>query len=210
MYEQKYVEQGLRQIFGLDEVGRGPMAGPLVAGAVCLPLSRPDLREALKGVKDSKQMTPRQREAAVEQIQDVALAWGIGAVSAQEMPQIGNMTQITLEAMKRALHAAQKQGRLEADFLLIDYYRVPFFAQDKQDALKKGDTISLTIAAASVLAKVHRDALMVKYDAQYPEYGFAKHKGYPTAQHLHALEQHGVTSIHRPNYAPVQRAMQNA
>lgn len=207
MHESKWVRAGYQHIFGLDEVGRGPMAGPLVAAAVCLPLNDPELHIKLMGVKDSKQMTERQRIRAIEAIKSVALAWGIGQVTAQEMGEIDNMVQVTLLAMERALAAAQEQHNLQADFLLVDYYNVPFFDLEKQEALAKGDTLSLSIAAASVVAKVHRDQLMIDYAQQWPEYGFERHKGYPTAAHKAALEQHGVTPIHRPNYAPVKNVL---
>jgi ribonuclease HII len=208
MLEIKYYEQGYRYIIGLDEAGRGPMAGPLVAGAVCLPVHDPDLEDKIKGVKDSKQMTPRQRERAAEKIQEVALTWGIGLVNAREMADVGNMTQVTLEAMRRAVEDAQKRGAIQGDFLLIDYYKFPFFPETQQEAITKGDTLSLSIAAASVLAKVYRDNLMIEYAHTYPQYGFEKHKGYPTAAHQEALFKHGPCDIHRRNYAPVQKSLE--
>lgn len=207
MRDLKWAEQGYKHIFGLDEVGRGPMAGPLVAAAVCLPLADPNLLDRLKGVKDSKQMTERQRENAVDAIQATALAWGIGQVAAKEMSEISNMTEVTLTAMERALNSAQEQNGVQADFLMIDYYNVPFFDTDKQDAIKKGDMLSLSIAAASVLAKVHRDQLMADYAQKWPDYGFERHKGYPTAAHCKLLDQLGPTPIHRPNYARVKAAL---
>lgn len=208
MLERNYYEQGYRAIFGIDEAGRGPMAGPLVAGAVCLPLDdSAALIEKLKGVKDSKQMTPRQRERASQQIQEVALAWGIGSVEAHEIPQVGNMTQVTLEAMRRALLDAEQRSGIKADFLLIDYYKYPYFPEEHQKPLTKGDTLSLCIAAASVLAKVYRDDLMLEYAKKYPVYEFDTHKGYPTPAHLAALEQYGACAIHRTNYAPVQKVI---
>lgn len=207
MFETTYYEKGFRNIFGIDEAGRGPMAGPLVAGAVCLPLDDPALVEKIKGVKDSKQMTRLQRERAAEKIKVVSRAWGIGAVNADEMAHIGNMIQVTLEAMRRALEDAKQRSNIEPDFLLIDYYHVPFFPKEQQEAITKGDTLSLTIAAASVLAKVYRDNLMVEYAKEYPHYGFDQHKGYPTAAHQAALAKHGPCAIHRKNYAPVQKAL---
>ena len=207
MLEIKYYDLGYRHIIGLDEAGRGPMAGPLVAGAVCLPLDDPDLEGKIKGVKDSKQMTPRQRKLAVEKIQNVSLAWGIGLVDAHEMASVGNMTQVTLEAMRRALEDACQRSAIQADFLLIDYYKVPFFPPEQQESFTRGDTLSLSIAAASVLAKVYRDNLMDDYAKKYPQYGFDKHKGYPTAAHQEALAKHGICAIHRTNYVPVINVM---
>jgi ribonuclease HII len=203
MLETKYYDMGFRYIVGIDEAGRGPMAGPLVAGAVCLPITDPDLENKIKGVKDSKQMTPRQRKLAAEKIKNVSLAWGIGQVDAHEMASVGNMTQVTLEAMRRALEDACQRSAIQADFLLIDYYRVPFFPPDQQESFTKGDTLSLSIAAASVLAKVYRDNLMEEYAKEFPQYGFDQHKGYPTAAHHEALAKHGICAIHRTNYAPV-------
>ncbi len=207
MLETKHYKAGHQLIYGIDEAGRGPMAGPLVAAAVCLPLARTDeLPDLLKGVKDSKQMTVRQREAAYETIQDVALAWGIGAVYAHEMPKINNMTRVTYRAMERALDDAQERSDLTPDFLMIDYLLLPSFDPDRQQALKKGDTLSLSIAAASVLAKVWRDRYMIKMSKQYPGYGFERHKGYITKAHKAALREHGICEIHRLNYTPVVRA----
>lgn len=203
----QWVERGYRHIFGLDEAGRGPMAGPLVAAAVCLPLQADDLADALKGVKDSKAMTPRQRHYAAEAIKAKSLAWGVGQVTAGEMAVIDNMTEATYKAMERALRNAQRRGGITADFLMVDYYRVPFFAADKQDALKKGDTLSLSIAAASVVAKVCRDTLMLRYAQKWPHYGFEQHKGYPTAAHKAALVKFGASPIHRRNYKPVQQVL---
>lgn len=209
MLERIHSERGVRHIFGLDEAGRGPMAGPLVAAAVCLPLHNLDsLHDTLRGVKDSKQMTIRQRENAAEQIKEVALAWGIGEVAAQEMPAVGNMTAVTLLAMQRALQAAASaQPTIEPELLLIDYYRLPAYDHITQESLTRGENRSLSIAAASVLAKVDRDQKMCDFAAQYPEYGFAKHKGYPTKAHRDALQKHGACAIHRRNYRPVQLAL---
>jgi ribonuclease HII len=207
MLEIKHYNAGYRHIYGIDEAGRGPMAGPLVAAAVCLPLKRADdLPDLLKGVKDSKQMTLKQREAAYETIQQVALAWGIGAVYAHEMPTINNMTRVTHRAMERALTDATERSGITPDYLMIDYLMLPSFDLDRQQALKKGDTLSLSIAAASVLAKVWRDRYMIQMATKYPEYGFDSHKGYITRAHKAALREHGICEIHRLNYTPVIRA----
>ena len=209
MREREYFEQGHRYIFGLDEAGRGPMAGPLVAGAVCLPLDDIDsLLETLKGVKDSKKMTRLQREKAFIAIQETALAWGIGEVAASEMPVIGNMTTVTYIAMQRALNNAFTDAILEPDVLLVDYLTLPGYDDTIQESLVRGESLSLSIAAASVLAKVYRDTKMVAYADLYPDYGFEKHKGYITAAHQTALKTHGPCDIHRFNYAPVIKARQ--
>lgn len=209
MREREYYEQGHRYIFGLDEAGRGPMAGPLVAAAVCLPLDDIDtLRKTLKGVKDSKEMTRLQREKAFGLIQETALAWGIGEVAASEMPIIGNMTTVTYRAMHRALDNAFNDMITEPDVLLVDYLTLPGYDDTIQESLVRGESLSLSIAAASVLAKVYRDNKMIAYAEQYPDYGFDKHKGYITSAHKAALEIHGPCDIHRLNYAPVQKAKQ--
>lgn len=209
MLEQNYHDKGYHYLFGVDEAGRGPMAGPLVAATVCLPLDDlPALVEKLRGVKDSKQMTVRQREKAADKIKEVALAWGIGEVAAEEMPIIGNMTLVTLKAMRAALDAAFTPAIPKPDVLLVDYLHIPDFPGIQQESLVQGENKSLSIAAASVLAKVYRDRKMLEYAKEYPEYGFENHKGYGTIAHMKALMQHGPSPIHRLNYAPVQLAMQ--
>lgn len=211
MLERAYYEQGYRHIFGLDEAGRGPMAGPLVAAAVCLPLDDLGaLRETLKGVKDSKKMTRLQREKASEVIKETALTWGIGEVAASEMPAIGNMTYVTYHAMHRALNNAFTDTIHEPDVLLVDYLELPGYSETIQESLTRGESLSLSIAAASVLAKVHRDKLMIEFGEQYPDYGFEKHKGYITVAHKAALRLYGPCAIHRFNYAPVQKVKQLA
>lgn len=210
MLERKYQEQGYQHIFGIDEAGRGPMAGPLVAAAVCLPLHDLDsLSESLKGVKDSKQMTHRQRTKAAETIREVAIAWGIGEVPAAEISQINQMTEVTLLAMRRALEDAIRRAEVAPQALLVDYYHIPGYDDIPQESLKQGENQALSIAAASVLAKTYRDAKMVEYAVQFPDYGFEKHKGYPTAAHKAAIRRHGVTEIHRLNYAPVQQVLES-
>jgi ribonuclease HII len=209
MLEQSYHDKDFRYLFGVDEAGRGPMAGPLVAATVCLPIEDLDnLREKLKGVKDSKQMTARQREKAADKIKEVALTWGIGEVSAAEMPIIGNMTLVTIKAMHRALKAAFTESIPKPDVLLVDYLHIPDFDGIPQESLIRGEDQSLSIAAASILAKTYRDKQMLEYAKQYPDYGFEKHKGYATAAHMAALNLHGPCEIHRFNYAPVQNAKQ--
>jgi len=208
MLEKKYFKAGKRIIFGIDEAGRGPWAGPLVAGAVALPIANPDLPQLLRGVKDSKQMTARQRQAAVVAIKETALAWGIGIVHADEINEINQMTHATTLAMQRALEAACTTFNVTPDFLLIDYHLLPNYPLEQQESFKKGDSLSLSIAAASVLAKTWRDDFMVEMANDYPHYGFDAHKGYGTAKHRQALKQHGVTPIHRQHYAPIIQARQ--
>jgi ribonuclease HII len=201
-YEHQYWADGCQSIMGFDEAGRGTWAGPVVAGAVCLPPDRKDLSKLLKGVRDSKQMTPRQRTQLVERIKEIALAWGIGSASSAEIDDLG-IVPATWLAMKRAL----KQSKYEPDCLLMDSLVWPEMKHIPQISIIKGDTLSLSIAAASVLAKVWRDELMQQLDEQYPQYGFGKHKGYGTAAHMTALKQHGPCPLHRMTFAPIRELL---
>lgn len=208
MLEAEYAAAGYQRIFGLDEAGRGPWAGPLVVGAVCLPLDDSALLTELHGVRDSKQMTPTQRQHAAEQIRTFARAWGIGEASVDEIAAHG-LTRATEIAMLRALSDAEARARIKPDFLLLDYFRLRDFDPQRQASFKKGDSLSLSIAAASVLAKVHRDHFMVDVAAaEFPHFGFERHKGYGTAEHIRALQQYGITPLHRRGYAPIARLLQ--
>lgn len=200
-YEHELWARGFRVIVGIDEAGRGAWAGPVAAGAVCLPLERADLPDALAGVYDSKQMTARARANLVSAIQTTARAWGVGRAEAAEIDQLG-IVAATCLAMERALQVAQSV--VTPDYLLLDSIRWTNLTLPHA-ALIKGDSLSLSIAAASILAKVARDGWMVEYDRQYPGYGFAAHKGYGVAQHHAAIREHGVTPIHRLSFAPMRQ-----
>lgn len=204
-FEDMYYAQGFDAIVGMDEAGRGPWAGPVVVGAVALPLERPDLRDLLFGVRDSKQMTPRQRTQLAETIKLVARAWGVGNASAAEISTLGLAPAISL-AMQRALDAALADTGFEPDYLFLDHVQWKGTTLP-QINLTRGDQLSLSIAAASILAKTWRDAYMHELDARYPDYGFASHKGYGTAVHRAALAQYGICPEHRTNYAPVMALM---
>lgn len=197
-YETSCWANGLRHVFGLDEAGRGTWAGPVVAGAVCLPPDQDGLREVLAGVRDSKTMTPRQRSRLAETIRSTAIAYGIGQASSAEIDAIG-IVPATRLAMQRALEAA---GCLP-DYLLLDSIHWPDLTIPHQ-SIVKGDALSLSIASASVLAKVYRDDLMREYDQQYPGYGFGQHKGYGTSEHQRALQKQGACAIHRQSFAPIR------
>lgn len=208
-YEQRYLADGKTVIVGLDEAGYGAWAGPVAAGAVCLPLHRADLTDVLRGVKDSKQMTPYQRAAAYEVLQQVALGWGVGAATPAEITRHGLGAALTL-AYRRAYAACVARLAQPPQVVLFDgktAWRT--FEDDAADGLAveripKGDTLSLTIAAASVLAKVWRDRQLEELGDQHPGYGFAQHKGYGTAAHRAALERLGVLDgVHRVTYRPV-------
>jgi ribonuclease HII len=186
-YERKYASCGL--ICGIDEAGRGPLAGPVVAGAVILP---PDCR--ILYLNDSKKLSEKRREELFDEIQDKAIAWGIGMASPARIDEI-NILQATYEAMRDAIAALGQTPQM----LLNDAVRIPG-VEIPQLPIIKGDAKSLSIAAASVLAKVTRDRLMKEYDKVMPEYGFASHKGYGSAAHIEALQKYGPSPIHRRSF----------
>lgn len=183
---------GARFVAGVDEAGMGPLAGPIVAAAVVLP----DAVDLL-GLNDSKRVDPANRERLATAIRAQAVSFGLGWVEPAEIDRL-NVYHAGLEAMRRAVAALE----VEADHLLVDARRVPGVSMD-QTSLVGGDARDGSIAAASILAKVHRDGLMEQADAVYPGYGFRQHKGYPTPQHLAALRRLGPCPIHRRSYAPV-------
>ncbi|MEK7275747.1 MAG: ribonuclease HII [Chloroflexota bacterium] len=198
--ERRFRRRGFALIAGIDEAGRGAWAGPVVAAAVILPLDRPDLRKSLKGVNDSKQLTARQRERLYPVIRSVALAVGVGGAGPEEIDCDG-IVPATRAAMERALAMLA----VPPDALLIDAVDLRAIVDLPQHSLVRGDSISLSIAAASIVAKVSRDRMMVKLDALYPGYGFGKHKGYGTVVHQAALERLGVSETHRRSYRPIQK-----
>jgi ribonuclease HII len=188
---------GFQYVAGLDEAGRGCWAGPVCAAAVILPPQKSILKK-LNGVRDSKQMTSLQRTRWAEVIKDSAIACGIGFSSNQEIDQIGIIGATRL-AMLRALEIL----RFQPQFLLLDYVLLPSLDLP-QAGLVKGDAQSLSIAAASVLAKTSRDELMIEMDKKFTGYGLARHKGYGTLQHRLALRKIGASSIHRFSFAPIR------
>lgn len=191
--------QGYRFVAGLDEAGRGAWAGPVVAAAVILPLDRCDLGEALAGVRDSKQLTPRARAGLCDAITRVALAVGVGVTAPRAIDRDG-IVPATRRAMQRALAGLA----VSPDYLVLDHVRLPDSTQP-QTSLPKADAHHLSVAAASIIAKVTRDRLMTLLDGQFPGYGFAAHKGYGTEQHRAALAQLGPACIHRRSFAPLRR-----
>ena len=188
-YERACRQKGYTQIAGIDEAGRGALAGPVVAAAVILPAAC-----QIEGLTDSKLLTPNQREALVEKIHSTAISVGIGSVDNRTIERI-NILQAALLAMQNAV----EQLTSKPDYLLVDGSKLPDI-DIPGEAIPKGDRLSLSIAAASVIAKTTRDRLMVEFDETYPNYGFRQHKGYPTAQHRQAIEQFGVTAIHRRTF----------
>ncbi len=198
--ELKFIGRGLAPVAGLDEAGRGAWAGPLVAGAVVLPPPTPSLRRTLRMVDDSKQLSASAREKCAETIKAVALAHAVGAVEPGELDALG-MTCATHEAMARALAGLC----IAPAALLIDAFPVPVCPLPQQ-AIVRGDAYAFSIAAASILAKVARDAIMRELDEMLPGYAFARHKGYGTPGHQTALRVRGVSVAHRRSFAPI-RAM---
>jgi len=204
-FEDDSYAHGFKFIAGVDEVGRGPLAGPVVAAAVILPRGycHPEIR-------DSKLLSPKQREKLAPMIREHAVCWGLGVIGVEEIDRI-NILQASLLAMVQALDALTSLP----DCLLIDGNQaIPahLFHQSRwqtsvspyQKTIVKGDQLCLSIAAASIVAKVARDQMMVGYDKEFPHYGFAGHKGYGSAAHLEALRRHGPSPIHRKSFAPVR------
>ena len=197
--ERAFLADGHTLIAGIDEAGRGAWAGPVVAAAVILPLDKPDLLSVLAGVNDSKKLTARQREHWAEVIEVTALGIGVGGAGPQEIDREG-IVPATRAAMQRAvamLHPAPHA-------LLIDAVNLQSLISLPQRFLNYGDSISLSIAAASIIAKVSRDQLMRGLETRHAGYGFARHKGYGTAQHRSALQSLGACAIHRRSFAPLR------
>lgn len=200
-FEAPLHDAGIQPIAGLDEAGRGALAGPVMAAAVILPLGNSAALERLAGVRDSKLLSPAQRESALEVILDVAVCWATGSASPQEVDSTG-LLPATRKAMERALAGlSMVPGHLLIDHLLLPEDERP------QTALVKGDQRSLSIAAASVVAKVLRDRRMTDLHSRYPGYAFASNKGYGTQQHRSALQRLGPTPVHRRSYKPVAAAL---
>lgn len=192
--EQRLKEEGFRNIAGVDEVGRGPLAGPVVAASCIL------LNNALfESLNDSKQLTPEQRDILYEKMsQSKLVLYGIGLVDVKTIDKI-NILQATFLAMQKAVKALP----IRPDYLLIDGNQLPQF-DIPTETLIGGDARSVSIAAASVIAKVTRDRIMQELDAKYPQYGFKQHKGYATEQHMNAIYEHGPCPIHRKSFDPVR------
>lgn len=195
-YESRLRKEGFQVIAGIDEAGRGPLAGPVAAAAVILPEDF-----YLPGLNDSKQLTELKRNQYFDYIMENAVSVGISLIHAEEIDQIN-----ILEASKKAMLTAVASLQVQPDYLLIDAVKltVPY----PSEAIIKGDSKSISIAAASVIAKVTRDRLMRKADADYPEYGFSKNMGYGTAEHITALKEYGATPLHRKSFAPVRETEQ--
>ncbi|WP_425666032.1 ribonuclease HII [Vibrio tubiashii] len=188
--------EGYLHIAGVDEVGRGPLVGDVVTAAVILDPSNP-----IEGLNDSKKLSEKKRLALLPEIKQKALAWSVGRCSPEEIDEL-NILQATMVAMQRAVAGLEVQP----DLVLIDGNRCPQLPMQSQ-AVVKGDLRVAEISAASIIAKVVRDQEMEELDKLHPEFGFAKHKGYPTKAHFEAIERHGVIEQHRKSFKPVKRAL---
>lgn len=189
-FEDEFYKKGKRHIAGCDEAGRGPLAGPVVAAAVILPH-----RCLIVSLDDSKKLSEKKRLLLEQEIKETAIAWSVARVEAEEIDRIN-----ILEASRKAMLMAVEQLSVPADAILIDG---PYGLHQEtipQKAVKKGDSLSASIAAASILAKNHRDRIMVNYDSVYPQYGFVKHKGYPTKYHREMIHRYGLSPIHRRTF----------
>jgi ribonuclease HII len=191
-FERAARKLGWTRIAGLDEAGRGALFGPVVAAAVIL-----NPRRRIVGLDDSKKLTPERRAELAPRIREHAIAWAVAEVDAQRI-DAWNIYQ----ASRQAMTAALQQLSIAPDYLLIDAMELDVFIEQK--ALIKGDARSVSIAAASILAKTHRDTRMEEWDAVFPQYGLARHKGYATPNHLEALRQFGPSPLHRHSFAPVR------
>lgn len=183
-------------IAGVDEVGRGPLCGDVVTAAVILDPNKP-----IKGLTDSKKLSEKKRDQLFDVIKENALAWCIARASVEEIDKL-NILHATMLAMQRAVTGLA----IQPDFVLVDGNRCPEFGIQTQ-AVVKGDLLVAEISAASILAKVTRDREMVELDKLYPQYGLAKHKGYPTKDHLMAIELHGINHLYRKSFAPVKKLL---
>jgi len=198
LYEQKYWESGKKYLAGIDEAGRGPLAGPVVSSAVILPQ---DIE--LPGVKDSKKVSEKKREVLYDDIQDKALCVGVGWADVTEIDE-KNILQATYQSMRQAVGNLS----INPEILLVDGRKADI-KHFQQESIIDGDEKSLSIAAASIIAKVTRDRMMRQFDIVFPEYGFAKHKGYGTKQHIEAIQKSKATPIHRKSFNPVSHHLPN-
>ena len=188
-YEARAAENGYTAVCGVDEAGRGPLAGPVCAAAVILPQGL-----VIEGLNDSKKLSEKKREMLYDKVTENAIAWSVAFASEKEIDEI-NILQATFLAMKRAVEGLN----VKADYALIDGNRMPPLDINGETVIK-GDSLSMSIAAASIIAKVTRDRLMLEIDKEYPQYLFSQHKGYGTALHYEMLEKHGISPVHRRSF----------
>jgi len=194
MIEQTLLKAGIKNIAGVDEAGRGPCAGPLVLACVIL---KDPLSKALIDIKNSKELTESKREELFDVVINNALAYSIIEVSVEEIDSLG-LHKCNIEGMRRAINALE----ITPDYVLTDGYPIPGLTTPNL-AVWKGDQVAISISAASILAKVYRDRIMIELDKEFPKYGLAKHKGYITASHTAAIKEFGVLPIHRKSFANI-------
>jgi ribonuclease HII len=197
-YEDELYEKGITYIAGIDEAGRGPLAGPVVAAAVILKKGA-----KLNLVDDSKKLSEKQRQKALIQIKENSLAIGIGIASVEEIDRIN-----IYRAAREAMHSAIKQLKIKPEYLLID--AMPMELDIPNKSIIKGDQKSISIAAASIIAKTTRDQYMIEMDKVFPLYNFKQHKGYGTKEHIELIKRHGYTPIHRKTYEPIKSMIKEA
>ncbi|WP_330582863.1 ribonuclease HII [Peptoclostridium sp.] len=188
-YEKELIGKGYALVAGIDEAGRGPLAGPVVAAAVILPEDA-----FIEGINDSKKLSPQKRDLLFDEIKAKAISWGVGIVDSDEIDRI-NILNATIRAMRQAIVALDKKP----DYLLIDALELNAIGIP-QKGIIKGDANSISIAAASIIAKVTRDRMMLEYDKEFPGFGFSEHKGYGTREHYEAISNQGICSIHRKTF----------
>ena len=188
-YEAKASAMGYSCVCGVDEAGRGPLAGPVYAAAVILPQGL-----VIEGLNDSKKLSEKKRELLYDKVTENAIAWSVGIATEQEIDEV-NILQATYLAMRRAVEGLE----VKADYALIDGNRMPPLSIASETVIK-GDALSMSIAAASIIAKVSRDRFMLEIDEKYPEYLFSKHKGYGTALHYEMIEKYGISPVHRRSF----------
>ena len=192
-YEKELYDKNINLIAGVDEVGRGPLVGPVVAAAVILPKNY-----SLAGLNDSKKLSEKKRNELYPQIIKDAISYGIGVVDSKKIDEVN-----IYEASRLAMYTAIKNLKFKPEHILVD--AMPLFFDIPSTSIIHGDALSASIAAASIVAKVTRDNMMYELDKKYPEYGFAKHKGYPTKSHLEALNKYGPLDNYRFTYGPVKK-----
>ncbi len=200
MYEKELYDKGISVIGGVDEVGRGPLIGPVVTACVVLPSNF-----VLEGLTDSKKLSEKKRDKFYDYIIENCTAYAIGECSPEEIDEY-NIYEATKIAMKMAIDGVNKQVKLE--HVLID--AMPLELEIPTTSIIKGDAKSISIAAASVVAKVTRDRMMIELDKKYPQYGYAKHKGYPTKKHVEAIKEYGLIEGYRKTYGPVKEVLERS
>ncbi len=207
-YEKSLWDKGIRYIAGVDEVGRGPLAGPLVVCAVILDLNKirvanyaePSMiNDVYSQIKDSKKITDRNRRKIEQKLKNEVITYSIVKISNKEIDKIG-----IAKATQKAFYNAITKLKIPAEHILTDMFAIKNLSSEKQTNIPKGDSLSITIGAASIIAKVYRDNLMIKFHTKYPKYGFDRHKGYGTAKHMQAIKKMGICPIHRKSFEPIK------